>query len=93
VTRVSQPLDRVDVIFDDENLVANAGLILPATLADRLELVALIDDTVRLDGRDGGAHPGRKVLTLVHSILACGSHIDHADMLRAGAAAAVLGIA
>jgi hypothetical protein len=38
VTRVSQPLDRVEVIFDDDNLVANAGLILPATLAGRLEL-------------------------------------------------------
>ena len=91
MTRVSQPLDRVEVIFDDENLVANAGLILPATLADRLELEALIDDTVRLVGRVGGARPGRKVLTLVHSILAGGSHIDHADVLRAGATAAVLG--
>ena len=27
MTRVSQPLDRVEVIFDDDNLVANAGLI------------------------------------------------------------------
>ena len=91
MTRVSQPLDRVEVIFDDDNLVANAGLILPATLADRLGLEPLIDDTVRLDGRIGGARPGRKVLTLVHSILAGGSHIDHADVLRAGATAAVLG--
>jgi hypothetical protein len=91
VTRVSQPLDRIEVIFDDPNLVANAGLILPATLADRLELESLIDDTVRLVGRVGGARPGRKVLTLVHSMLAGGSHIDHADVLRAGATGAVLG--
>jgi hypothetical protein len=91
VTRVSQPLDRVEVIFDDDNLVANAGLILPATLAGRLELESLINDTVRLDGRVGGAKPGRKVLTLVHSILAGGSHIDHAEVLRAGSTAAVLG--
>jgi hypothetical protein len=90
VTRVSQPLDRVEVIFDDDNLVANAGLMLPATLADRLGLEPLINDTVRLVGRIGGARPGRKVLTLVHSILAGGSHIDHADVLRAGATAAVL---
>jgi hypothetical protein len=83
-------LDRVEVIFDDDNLVANAGLVLPATLADRLALEAIIDDTVKLSGRVGGARPGRKVLTLVHSILAGGSHIDHADVLRAGATAAVL---
>ena len=31
MTRVSHPLDRVEVIFDDDNLVANAGLLLPAT--------------------------------------------------------------
>jgi hypothetical protein len=51
----------------------------------------MIDSTVRLDGRVGGARPGRKVLTLAHALCAGGSHIDHADMLRAGATAAVLG--
>jgi hypothetical protein len=44
---------------------------------------------VPLAGRVGGAArragPGRKVLTLVASIiLAGGTHIDHADRLRAG---------
>jgi hypothetical protein len=84
-------MDNVEVIFDDDNLVANAGLILPATLAARLELEPLINDTVKLTGRVGGAQPGRKVLTLVHSILAGGSHIDHAEVLRAGATGSVLG--
>src|SRR5665213_79479 len=46
---------------------------------------------VRLSGRVGGALPGRKVLTLVHAMVAGGSHIDHADMLRAGATGSVLG--
>ena|SRR5665213_3475124 len=45
---------------------------------------------VRLSGRVGGAQPGRKALTLVHAIVAGGSHIDHADMLRAGAIGSVL---
>jgi hypothetical protein len=45
---------------------------------------------VRLVGRVGGALPGRKVLTLVATILAGGSHIDHADVLRAGATQRVL---
>jgi hypothetical protein len=91
VTRVSHALDRIDATFDDPNLVANAGLLLVATLSERLGLEGLIDATVRLDGRVGGARPGRKVLTLAHSLCAGGSHIDHADMLRAGSTSAVLG--
>jgi Transposase DDE domain group 1 len=91
VTRVSHALDRIEATFDDPNLVANAGLLLVATLSERLGLEDMIDSTVRLDGRVGGARPGRKVLTLAHALCAGGSHIDHADMLRAGATAAVLG--
>jgi hypothetical protein len=71
--------------------VANAGLILVATMAARLDLEALIDATVRLAGRVGGHRPGRKVMTFVHAIVAGGSHIDHADVLRAGATGRVLG--
>jgi hypothetical protein len=90
VSRVSRSVDRVEVIFDDLTLVANAGLVVPATLMARLGLEALINSTVRLVGRVGGALPGRKVLTLVATILAGGSHIDHADVLRAGATQRVL---
>jgi Transposase DDE domain group 1 len=61
-----------------------------ATLVSRLGLERLINRTVRLVGRVGGARPGRKILTLVHTIVAGGSHIDHADMLRAGATQRVL---
>jgi hypothetical protein len=90
VTRVSHVIDRVEAIFDDETLVADAGLIVPATLMVRLGLEALVNETLRLVGRVGGARPGRKVLTLVASILGGGSHIDHADRLRAGATFKVL---
>jgi len=83
-------LDRVVVRFDDPNLVANAGLVLVGALVVRLELERLVDTLVRLTGRVGGAHPGRKVLTLVHAIVAGGSHIDHADVLRCGGTARVL---
>jgi hypothetical protein len=83
VTSVSRSIDRVEAIFDDPTLVADAGLMVPATLMVRLGLESLIDDMVRLVDRVGGAHPGRKILTLVASILAGGSHIDHADRLRA----------
>jgi hypothetical protein len=91
VARVSHALDRVEVVFDYSNLVANAGLVLVATLSERLGLEGMVDSTVRLDGRVGGSRPGRKVMTLVHSMCAGGSHIDHADMLRAGSTSAVLG--
>ena len=90
MSAVSRSIERLDVTFDDDTLVANAGLIVPATLMVRLGLEALVNATVRLGGRVGGARPGRKILTLVATILAGGTHIDHADLLRAGATQRVL---
>ena len=90
MSRVSHRIERVAVTFDESSLVADAGLIVPATLMLRLGLEALVDEVVRLVDRVGGARPGRKVCTLVASILAGGSHIDHADRLRAGATQQVL---
>lgn len=87
---VSRSIDRIEATFDDSTLVANAGLIAPATLMTRLGLESLINASVRLVGRVGGALPGRKFLTLVATILVGGSHIDHADVLRAGATQRVL---
>ncbi len=37
--------DRIQITFDDHRLVANAGLILPATLALRLGRPQLVDRT------------------------------------------------
>ena len=91
MTRVSHRIDRIDVTFDDSNLVGNAGLLLVATLSQRLGLEALVNVTVRLVGRVGGARPGRKVLTLMHAMIAGASHIDHSDVLRAGSTSNVLG--
>jgi hypothetical protein len=90
VTPVSRAIDRIEATFDDETLVADAGLIVPATLMVRLGLEALINGTVRLVDRVGGARPGRKILTLVAAILAGASHIDHVNRLRAGATHRVL---
>ena len=66
------------------------GLLLAGTVMDRLGLEALIDETVRLDGREAGSGSGRKVLTLVASMLVGGRCIDDTDRLRAGASQAVL---
>ena len=90
MTSVSRGIDRIEVTFDEPNLVANAGLLLVATLVVQLRLEALINEVVNLSGRVGGALPGRKVLTLVHAMVAGGSHIDHADVLRSGATQSVL---
>ena len=87
---VSRGVDRMVVTFDEPNLVANAGLVLIATLAKRLGLEKLCDSTIEMSGRVGGFRPGRKILTLVHAMVAGANHIDHADMLRAGATAEVL---
>ena len=70
MTPVSRGNDRVKVVFDEPTLVADAGLILVATLAARLGLETLINDTVNFVDRKGGFGPGRKILTIVHAMIA-----------------------
>ena len=60
----------------------DAALLLVATVAVRLDLERPVNAKVSLIGRVGAAHPGRKVLTLVHAMVAGASHIDHADVQR-----------
>jgi len=89
--RSSHSLDRLDTTFDDDRLVPDAGLILPATLAHHLRLGQLVDEYLDLGAKPGRANVGDKVLTLVMSALAGGDHIDHANALRAGDTGRVLG--
>ncbi len=84
-------LGSLRVVFDDQRAVANAGLVLPATLAERLGLERLVNEAVGLGGRAGGALPGRKVMSLVHGMLAGADSIDDMDVLRAGRTGLVLG--
>jgi hypothetical protein len=84
-------LDRLRVCFDDERAVANAGLLLLATLAGRLGIEQLVNETVDLSGRPGGARPGRKVLTLCHAMHLGADSIDDCDVLRSGRTGLVLG--
>ena len=47
--------DRIRIAFDDRRLVANAGLLLPATLARHLGLPELVRQRLDLgDARRGG---------------------------------------
>jgi hypothetical protein len=77
---VSKPYhtpDAIEVALVDENLVANAGLLLVSTLAQRLALADVIADKVDLTGRVGGANKASKSLTLIYAMVAGASHMDH----------------
>jgi len=89
--RSSHTLDRLEVAFDDDRLVTDAGLHLPATLAAHLGLRELVDRHLDLGTKPGRANRGDKLLTLVMSALAGGDCIDDADALRAGGTERVLG--
>jgi hypothetical protein len=84
-------LDQVDVAFDDERSVAGAGLLLPVTLVERLGIEQGADQLVDLGNRPVAARPGRKLLTLVHAMVAGGDCIDDVELLRYGSTQAVLG--
>ena len=84
-------LDQLQTTFDDHRLVADAGLLLPATLAQHLGLQELADSCVDLGDAPGRANAGDKLLTLIASALAGGDCIDDAAALRAGGTASVLG--
>ena len=84
--QASHVLDRIAVTADDVSLVADAGLILPATLGQRLGLPGILDARVT-----AGPNAADKCLTVIHSALAGGDCIDDVAALRAGSTAAVLG--
>ena len=83
--------DRIRIVFDDHRLVANAGLLLPATLARHLGLRELVDHHLDLGGAPGRANTGDKLMTLVASAMAGGDCIDDADVLRTGGTACTPG--
>ena len=83
--------DRIQITFDDHRLVANAGLILPTTLARHLGLPQLVQQRLDLGNAPGRANTGDKIVTLVASALAGGDCIDDADVLRTGRTAGAIG--
>ena len=83
--------DRIQITFDDRRLVANAGLLLPATLARHLGLPELVRQRLDLGDAPGRANTSDKMMTLVASALAGGDCIDDADVLRTGGTACTSG--
>jgi len=84
-------LDSVRIAFDEERLVSDAGLLLTATLAQRLGLVDLVDESVSLGEVPGAARPGRKVMSLVHGMICGADRIDQVNVLRAGSTQMIVG--
>jgi hypothetical protein len=89
---VKDRLDAVKVEFDDERAVSNAGVLLVATLAQRLGLDQLVGECVRLGTRGARFRPGRKVMSLVFAMLLGADCIDGCDVLRSGRTGRLLGV-
>jgi Transposase DDE domain group 1 len=85
-------LDGLRVEFDDERVVSDAGVMLVATLAERLGIEALAQDRVRLRrGRPGAANAGRKLMAVLYAMVLGADSIDDAGVLRAGRTRRLLG--
>ncbi|MCH7670508.1 MAG: IS1380 family transposase [Acidobacteria bacterium] len=82
---------RFEVIFDDDHAVANAGLALVAMCSTALGIEDAANEYVDLGDRPGASRPGRKILTLLHSMVVGGDCIDDVDVLRCGSTGQVLG--
>ncbi len=84
-------LDGLRVVFDDERVVSDAGVMLVATLADRLGVEASAADLVRLPRGAGAANAGRKVMAVLFAMVLGADCIDDCDVLRAGRTRRLLG--
>ena len=52
--------DRIQIAFDDHRLVANAGLLLPVTLAHHLGLSQLVQERLDLGNAPGRPTPATR---------------------------------
>jgi len=85
-------LDGVQVRFDDERVVSDAGVMIVATLAQRLGVEALARDLVRLRrDRPGAANAGRKVLAVIYAMVLGADSLDDCGVLGAGRTGRLLG--
>src|SRR5438067_12475799 len=85
-------LDGVEVVFDDERLVADAGIALVARLAGRLGIEGRVGQFVRLRrDRPGAANAGGEVMALIFAMLLGADSIDDCELLRAGRTRRLLG--
>ena len=84
-------LDDVQVAFDDERVVSDAGIVLAATLAERLQIEDLVEDCVHLGVKGAASRAGRKVMALIYAMVLGADSIDDCQVLRAGRTGRLLG--
>jgi len=74
----------VDVVFDDPNLIADAGLVPVVALAEQIGLSELVAEHVAVTGaaNGAGANPVAKVMSLVAGMVAGADSIEDVDRLR-----------
>ena len=84
-------LDGIEVAFDDERVVSDAGIMLAATLAERLDVEGVVEDCVHLGVKGAASRAGRKVMALVYAMVLGADSIDDCDVLRAGRTGRLLG--
>jgi Transposase DDE domain group 1 len=75
---------KVDVAFDDPNLIADAGLVPLLALAEQTGLPGLVGEHVAIVGaaNSAGANPVAKVMSLVAGMTAGADSITDVDRLR-----------
>ena len=88
--QASHDLSHVSAVFDEDNLVACAGLVPVMALAQRAGLGALAGRHLRLKG-PGAANAPAKVACLVAGMAAGADSIDDMDLLRHGAMTRLFG--
>ena len=74
----------VDVVFDDPNLIADAGLVPVVALAEQIGLPELVAQHVAITGaaNSAGANPVAKVMSLLAGMVAGADSIEDVDRLR-----------
>jgi hypothetical protein len=82
--QLSHAAAAVDVVFDDPNLIADAGLVPVMALAERIGLPELVADHVAVSGttNSAGANPAAKVMSLLAGMVAGADSIADVDRLR-----------
>src|SRR6185312_11716074 len=82
--KVSHAAMAVDVVFDDPNLIADAGLVPVLALAGQIGLPELVAERVVITGaaNGAGANPAAKVMSLLAGMVAGADSITDVDRLR-----------
>jgi hypothetical protein len=80
----SRAATAVSAVFDEPNLIADAGLLPLVRLAERARLPEQAAAALRIDGaaNSGGAHPAAKVMSLLASMCAGADSIEDTGRLR-----------